>query len=205
MIDTTSIGYGASPSESAHLDSRAADPRDRSWLEAQARRFSALLSESSPRHTSLLPGDTSSPGPLSGRLQKLDPTTQAEVDISPQLRSLPLPDLTADVQPPPLAPGHSDATLAQLLEQHIRSLMVAQASDSSGSQTVRLELSNAVLPETILSLRRNSNGLWHLTASSRSRVSLELLGRNAPELVDRFAQASLGSLEVIAQLDLDEG
>jgi hypothetical protein len=216
MINTA-IGSGATVAEGAPTHhrlqageeaTRPADRQDRSWLEAQARRFSALLSESSLQPDS--EGARSEAPPvaktdsrhLTDLLQVFDPTKRTQVDLSSQVRALPVPDYMIDVQAP--APAEpADVSLAHLLEQHVRGLMVGQASRESNSQTVRLELSNAVLPDTIFSLRRNGDG-WQLLAASRSRQSLELLARYAPALVDRFAQASLGSLEVVAQLDLEE-
>jgi hypothetical protein len=218
MINTT-IGSGASFLEGAptysrlqaHEEAKATptpDSKDRSWLEAQARRFSALLSQSSLR-PGLANGRTEEPAAaktdsstVSGLAQTLDPTKRSQVDISSQLRAVSVPDPMLHVQAPPVE--HFDTSLAELIEQHIRGLMVGAASREPGNQAVRLELSNAVLPETIFSLRRNRDG-WQLLATSRSRQSLERLARHTPALVDRFAQASLGSLEVIAQLDLEQG
>lgn len=91
-----------------------------------------------------------------------------------------------------------DLTLAELIEKHIRRTLVTSASDGSSSEEVRLELSDAVLPGTALTLRRAPGG-WQLLASTDNREALERLSQHSPALVERFARASLGSLEVLAQ------
>jgi hypothetical protein len=66
---------------------------------------------------------------------------------------------------------------------------------SSTDGEVRIELSDAVFPGTALSLKRTADG-WHLNATADNRQSLDKLNHFAPALIERFARASLGHLQV---------
>jgi hypothetical protein len=94
----------------------------------------------------------------------------------------------------PTASSAPDASLAELIEKHVRRVLAA-AQPRSGDGEVRIELSDAVFPGTALSLRRTNSG-WELTATADNRQSLDKLKSYAPDLIERFAQASLGQLQV---------
>jgi hypothetical protein len=91
-----------------------------------------------------------------------------------------------------------EMTFAELVEKHIRRILASQPASGATGGEVRIELSDAVLPETALALRRTPDG-WQLVASSRNRQSQETLSRSAPALVERFAQSSLGRLQVLVE------
>jgi len=93
-----------------------------------------------------------------------------------------------------------DMTLAELVEKHIRRMLASKPTAGAPGGEVRIELSDVVLPETALSLRRTADG-WQLVASSQNRNSREALTRFAPALVARFAQSSLGRLQVMVEGD----
>lgn len=115
------------------------------------------------------------------------------------LTSQPASDATAEVQATAAA-ADPEPTFAELVERHVRRMLAAQATSRQENGEVRLELTDAVLPQTQLSLRRGSDG-WQLLAVTGDRGSLERLERFAPALVGRFANASLGSLEVVTRLE----
>jgi hypothetical protein len=99
-------------------------------------------------------------------------------------------------QGPAVAASGPDPTFAELVEKHVRRALASQevARTSPGGE-VRIELSDAVLPGTAVTLRRTSGG-WQLWAKTDNRQSLERLSQFAPALVERFAQASLGRLDI---------
>jgi hypothetical protein len=88
----------------------------------------------------------------------------------------------------------ADPAVAQLMEWHIRRILASAGSDRAADE-IRIELSDAVFPGTALTLKRTPDG-WHLAATADNRHSLDELNRFAPALVERFAQASLGRLQV---------
>lgn len=132
--------------------------------------------------------------PLDTAIDPVDSSPRHEVNVAsflvPSWLSRQIP-----VAPAPAAAA-PDLTLAELVHRHVRRTLASQATDGSGEDEVRLELSDAVLPGTTLSLRRTRSG-WQLLATTGNRQSLDKLGRFTPALIARFAQASLGSLEVI--------
>ena len=99
------------------------------------------------------------------------------------------------------APTAPDLSIAELIEKHVRRALASQETRrTSAGGEVRLELSDAVLPGTALSLRRTADG-WQLSATADNKQSLERLNEFAPALVQRFAQASLGRLEISVEGD----
>ena len=128
----------------------------------------------------------------SGRVtDPVDSLPRREVNVASFLApSWPLLQVPVAQTPAAAAP---DLTLAELVQWHVRR---ALATDGSGEDEVRLELSDAVFPGTTLSLRRAGAG-WQLLATTDNRQSKEKLGRFAPALRERFAEASLGPLEII--------
>lgn len=89
-----------------------------------------------------------------------------------------------------------EATFAALMEKYVRQLLVSEPSATGGSGgEVHIQLADALLPDTSLSLTRVSGG-WQLQANSGNAASREALQRYAPSLVQRFARLSLGTLEI---------
>ena len=93
-----------------------------------------------------------------------------------------------------MSAGAPDPAVAQLMEWHIRRILASAGSERAESE-IRIELSDAVFPGTALTLKRTADG-WHLAATADNRQSLDELNRFAPALVERFAKASLGRLQV---------
>jgi len=127
---------------------------------------------------------------------------RGDVDIAGQLLAQRLLEAGPQLQGTPAAAAAPDPTFAELMVKHIRRALVsADASEDSGGE-VRLEMSDTVLPGTVLSLRRTQEG-WQLHAVTANPQSRQALTRFAPTLVERFAQGSLGRLRI--SLDASQG
>ena len=101
---------------------------------------------------------------------------------------------------PPAAPVASAATFADLLERHVRQLAVGGGTAANAADgQVLLRMSDASLPGTDLLLSRTESG-WLLRADTRSRGSYDAIREAAPELAQRFADRSLGTLQVETEL-----
>lgn len=98
----------------------------------------------------------------------------------------------APVAPPmPMAsPG-----LADLIERHVRQLLVSDSSSASGDMRVMLRLSDSLLPGTDLTLTRGDSG-WVLRADVTDVQSREALDRCSSELVARFEKNGLGTITI---------
>lgn len=118
------------------------------------------------------------------------------VDVSEMLAMQRTIDLAfpAPVQAPPSAVP-PDLSIAELMDKHVRRALASQGVSPVRGGELRLELSDAVLPGTSISLRQTEDG-WKLSATADNKQSLDKLNELAPELVKRFSEASLGNLEV---------
>ena len=120
---------------------------------------------------------------------------RGEVDIAAQLLAQRLLEAGPLLQGTPAPTAAPDPTFAELMVKHIRRALVsADAADDSGGE-IRLEMSDSLLPSTVLSRRRTGEG-WQLHAVPANPESRETLNRFAPTLVARFAQSSLGELRI---------
>ena len=204
---------GEIPVASTYSTSSLGDPD----LELQARLFRDLMSESRPAQalaswsalrSTTGPYDPATDDSILGRggygssdgQQHLNTGTgRTEVDVASLLSVVQPsiatgPDQAAAVADP-------EPTFAELIERHVRRTLAATRDGArDAGNEVRLELTDAVLPETSLSLRRSGGG-WQLVAMSANRDSLERVEQFTPALVERFANASLGSLEVVTRLE----
>lgn len=91
-----------------------------------------------------------------------------------------------------------EAAFAELVERHIRELLVSESGTAGAGGEVRIRLSEAALPDTALSLSRVAGG-WQLRADCGSAASRQALQRYAPSLVARFAARALGELQVVVE------
>jgi hypothetical protein len=135
------------------------------------------------------------PTPRSHRFDVLSQPALDSASIwSPAVQPLPEgPSTAASVADPGMS-------LPELIEMHLRRTLIRCASDGSNSDEVHLELSDAVLPETTLSLKREPGG-WQLAVVTANPQSRERIARHTDALVKRFADASLGSLRVVPEVD----
>jgi hypothetical protein len=161
-------------------------------LELQARMFEALLSYNPSTDDSLDPR-ANTPHTSADLLLHGGPVDVASLLAASQPISNTAPAVAAAAADP-------EPTFAELIERHVRRTLATRPTNRYDSEEVRLELTDAILPDTSLSLRRSSAG-WQLTAITNDRGSLERLEQFTPSLVKRFANASLGSLEVVARLE----
>ena len=125
-----------------------------------------------------------------------DSLHRGDVDVAAQLLAQRLLEAGPLLQGTPAAAAAPDPTFAELMVKHIRRALVsADVADDSGGE-IRLEMSDSVLPSTVLSLRRTGEG-WQLHAVTDNLESRQTLTRFAPTLVARFAQTSLGELRIL--------
>ncbi|KRE94445.1 hypothetical protein ASG87_17735 [Frateuria sp. Soil773] len=105
--------------------------------------------------------------------------------------------LHAAQQPAAAGPAMLAPALAELIERHVKQLLVPDASSRSSAQTreIMLTLKDDVLPGTELWLSRTEQG-WRLRADTRSADSYRALVDGAPQLIERFAAGNLGTLEI---------
>jgi len=95
----------------------------------------------------------------------------------------------------PAAQAALAPALAELIERHVKQLLVPDARSSAQSREIMITLKNGVLPGTELWLSRTDKG-WKLRADTRSAEGYRLLVEGAPQLIERFASKNLGELEI---------
>lgn len=208
---TPSDAKAAASGDASAADADGSDQPD-SFVLQQGKLFRSLMagSDAEERRPELLvrggavpareQGDDDSGGSDYGALG--DGLRRGNVDIAAQLLAQRLLEAGPQLQGTPAAAAAPDPTFAELMVKHIRRALVsAEAADDSGGE-VRLEMSDAVLPGTVLSLRRTEEG-WQLHAVTANPESRRTLSRFAPALVERFAQGSLGQLRI--SLDPSQG
>ncbi|HEY0179083.1 MAG TPA: type III secretion HpaP family protein [Dokdonella sp.] len=99
-------------------------------------------------------------------------------------------------QAPPQAAASFAPALSELIEKHVRQMLVSDPRQSRGrSREVLLRMGGDVLPGTDLWLTRTDQG-WQLRADVGSRDAYETLLANQDELVRRFADGRLGELSI---------
>ena len=89
------------------------------------------------------------------------------------------------------------AGLGDLIEKHLRQMLVSESARSGDGREARvmLRLSDATLPGTDLMLTRGEAG-WELRAEVASTAARDALHQCAPDLVERFAAGGLGKLSI---------
>ena len=85
--------------------------------------------------------------------------------------------------------------LAELIERHVKQLLVPDARSSAQTREIMITLKDGVLPGTELWLSRTDKG-WKLRADTRSPDAYRQLLEGAPQLIERFAGRRLGELEI---------
>jgi hypothetical protein len=122
---------------------------------------------------------------------------QAGANIGLQALHMAQQAIVQDAQQP--APSHAAVApaLAELIERHVKQLLVPDATSRSAAQAreIMITLKDGLLLGTELWLSRTSNG-WKLRADTRSSTAYRSLVEGAPQLIERFAQSQLGALEI---------
>ena len=98
-------------------------------------------------------------------------------------------------QPAPAAQAAMAPALAELIERHVKQLLVPDARSSAQSREIMIILKDGVLPGTELWLSRTDKG-WKLRADTHSPDAYRQLLEGAPQLIERFASSRLGELEI---------
>lgn len=169
-------------------------------LSARDLAMAALWSGSLGRSQADPRDDFDSPLPRLRRLQEPSDSAAGGTVLSSAVAQPSMPGPPAASTAVPFT--DPSASLAELIEIHVRRTLLSVGADGTGGDEVRIELSDAVLPGTSLALRRLPGG-WQLSAVADNSQSLQRLTRFAPALVKRFAAASLGSLEIQTALGLE--
>ncbi|GAA0683155.1 hypothetical protein ISN75_20660 [Dyella marensis] len=102
-------------------------------------------------------------------------------------------------QPAPAAQAALAPALAELIERHVKRLLVPDARSSAQSREIMITLKDGVLPGTELWLSRTDKG-WKLRADTHSPDAYRQLLDGAPQLIERFASSRLGELEIAPSL-----
>jgi hypothetical protein len=104
-------------------------------------------------------------------------------------------DLPAS-SPTVASPAPPAAGLADLIEKHVRQLLVSESARSGGADArILLRLADSVLPGTDLTLTRGANG-WELRADVMTASARDALERCAPDLAKRFGESGLGEIQL---------
>lgn len=92
------------------------------------------------------------------------------------------------------APSFHPAVFAQLLEKHVRQLLVSSPDTGQPTQ-VMLSFSDEALPGTQITLAQTEKG-WALKSQTSSDNAYRTMQSLAPQLKERFAQRGLGQLQL---------
>ena len=97
----------------------------------------------------------------------------------------------------PAAAAHATLApaLAELIERHVKRMLVPETQSSAQAREVMITLKDGVLPGMELWLSRTDKG-WKLRADTHTPEAYRQLLENAPQLVERFAGKRLGELEI---------
>lgn len=126
---------------------------------------------------------------------------QAATNVGMQALHLAQQAMAPDAQPPAASAAAMAPALAELIERHVKQLLVPETGSRSAAQAreIMITLKDGLLPATELWLSRTEGG-WKLRADSRSDTAYRSLLEGAPQLIERFARNRLGVLEVDAHL-----
>ena len=98
-------------------------------------------------------------------------------------------------QAAPAAQSALAPALAELIERHVKQLLVPESRSSAQSREIMITLKDGLLPGTELWLSRTDKG-WKLRADTHSAEGYRQLLDGAPRLIERFASKHLGELEI---------
>jgi hypothetical protein len=85
--------------------------------------------------------------------------------------------------------------LAELIEKHVKQMLVSAPSSRLRAREILLRMHDDVLPGTDLWLTQTSGG-WSLRADVRSRDAYDALVAGSGDLIERFADHALGELTI---------
>jgi hypothetical protein len=122
---------------------------------------------------------------------------QAAMNIGMQALHQAQQAIVQNAEQPAASQAAMTPALAELIERHVKQLLVPDATSRSAAQSreIMITLKDGLLPGTELWLSRTSEG-WKLRADTRSSTAYRSLIEGAPQLIERFAQSKLGALEI---------
>lgn len=183
------------PDPGGHEAREARSPRaQRPQADAESiRQFAQILAraDSQENATRMAPAD--SPEPLDTRESRFDANSLADPNV------LQLQRLAFEPPPQQTPPAVATATLADMIERHVRQMLVeVSTADARGEGgRLMLRLCDDTLPATDLTLSRTEQG-WSLSTESADAGTAAMIRDAAPALVKRFEAMRLGALEVQA-------
>lgn len=187
---------GRKPSKQEIRDFKALMQRDaKSGKDAsaqQAHAGTALEPSNAPSGDEIAPREHGEGYEQDSGLQQRAPGWLPHTDGS---QMQPMPAQAFGAPPPAAAPPAPAPALAELIERHVRQLLVSETAISARGGDVLLRMSDAALPGTDIWLRRTERG-WKVRADVRSRDSYDAIVAGSERLVKRFAEHGLGELDI---------
>jgi len=183
------------PDPGGHEAREARSPRtQRPQADAESiQQFAQILARADSREASTRMASADSPEPPDTRESRFDANSLADPN------ALNLQRLAFEPPPQHTPPAVATATLADMIERHVRQMLVDVSSASAQGEggQLMLRMSDDTLPATDLMLSRTEQG-WSLSTESADAGTAAMIREAAPALVDRFEAMRLGALEVKA-------
>ena len=135
------------------------------------------------------------PPPLLKHDERLDQESAEALAIAHAGRLAEMPPAIASSGTNP-SPQGASAELAELIEKHVRRLLVSDDAAHGGRDArVVLSIGDGVLAGADLVLTRGEHG-WLLHADVRNDRQAEAMRQSAPDLARRFADGGLGTIAI---------
>ncbi len=162
-------------------------------------RFRALLEQAQgrqaeARHEAAHTPDDTPPAAESERVRQPDPVSATDPGWMQNIQRVWLEQAAAPASATQAAPPPA-ATLADLVERHVRQLLVGESTASGDANQVMLRLSDDTLPDTDLLLTRSTQG-WTLRVEAGRAESARSVQQGVGQLVERFRERHLGRLDI---------
>ena len=183
------------PDPGGHEAREARSPRaQRPQADAESiQQFAQILARADSHEVSTRMASGHGPEPLDTRESRFDANSLADPN------ALNLQRLAFEPPPQQTPPAVATATLADMIERHVRQMLVDVSSASARGEggQLMLRMSDDTLPATDLMLSRTEQG-WSLSTESADAGTAAMIREAAPALVARFEAMRLGALEVKA-------
>ncbi|MDT0498207.1 hypothetical protein RM530_12645 [Algiphilus sp. W345] len=181
------------PDPGGHEAREARSPRaQRPQADAESiQQFAQILARADSHEASTRMALADGPEPLDTRESRFDANSLADPN------ALNLQRLAFEPPSQQTPPAVATATLADMIERHVRQMLVDLSSASVQGERgqLMLRMSDDTLPATDLMLSRTEQG-WSLNTASADAETAAMIREAAPALVERFEAMRLGALEV---------
>lgn len=199
MQSTSSVSNNNGSTKASRTESRSdSDRKEHKVNKQQIREFRFLMQQQGGKQQSGV-GEFAGKDP--GLLQQKDTRhgdglLRFDLDWMPQtqVNQAQTATLNHSTAPATAAPMAGPA-LAELIEKHVRQLLVSETATENGNGDVLLRMNDDSLPGTDLWLSRTERG-WKVRADVQSRESYDAIMAGGEYLTARFAERNLGDLEI---------